>query len=109
MSSTSLAEKLNPQKRGFSPKLAAIVGAILGHDYGVRDRKGGQLTSLSITSDSHVVARSTASDGGGAFIGGADEVDLNLTQLLHDEGVTEEDRTEFDRLYKQNVNDWRLN
>src|SRR5712664_4154548 len=68
---TSLAERLNPRQYGFSPKLTAIIGAIIGHDYGVRDTRGGHLTSISITSDGYVIARSTASDGGGAFIGDA--------------------------------------
>lgn len=103
------AEKINPRNLGFSPKLVAIVGAILGHDYGVRDRKGGLLSSLSITSDGYVMASSTASDGGGAFIGVAQDLDRNLEQfvmVLHNE-VGDEEAEEFERLYKANVTDWR--
>ena len=104
-----LAERINPRNLGFSPKLVAIVGAIIGHDYGVRDRKGGRLTSLSITSDGFVTCGSTASDGGGAFIGSVDDLDRNLEQfvmVLHNE-VGDEDAEEFERLYKVNVRDWR--
>ena len=103
------AERINPRYLGFSPKMVAIVGAIIGHDYGVRDRKGGRLTSLSITSDGFVTASSTASDGGGAFIGSADDLDRNLEQfvmVLHDD-VSDEDAEEFERLVKANVKDWR--
>ena len=104
-----LAERINPRNLGFSPKLTAIVGAIIGHDYGVRDRKGGLLSSLSITSDGYVMASSTASDGGGAFIGDAQDLDRNLDQfvmVLHNE-VGDEEAEEFERLYKANVTDWR--
>ena len=103
------AERINPRNLGFSPKLTAIVGAIIGHDYGVRDRRGGQLTSLSITSDGYVTCGSTASDGGGAFIGSADDLDRNLEQfimVLHND-VSDEDAEEFERVYKANVKDWR--
>jgi hypothetical protein len=103
------AERINPRNLGFSPKMSAIVGAIIGHDYGVRDRKGGQLTSLSITSDGFVTAHSTASDGGGAFLGSADDLDRNVEQFtlaLHD-AASDEDAEEFERLYKANVTDWR--
>ena len=103
------AERINPRNLGFSPRMAAIVGAVIGHDYGVRDRKGGQITSLSITSDGYVVAHSTASDGGGAFLGSADDLDRNLEQFtmaLHD-AASDEDAEEFERLVKANVRDWR--
>ena len=103
------AERINPTNLGFSPKMAAIVGAIIGHDYGVRDRKGGYLTSLSITSDGYVMAQSTASDGGGAFFGDAEDLDRNLeqfTMVLHDD-ISDEDAEEFERLCKTNIRDWR--
>jgi hypothetical protein len=99
------ADRIDPHKFNFSPKLTAIVGAIIGHDYGVRDRKGGTLTSLSITSDGFVTCGSTASDGGGAFIGSADDLDRNLAEWKAD--LTAEDRAEFERTYKASVTDWR--
>ena len=46
------AERIDPRRLGFSPKLQAIVGAIISHDYGVKDLRGNTLRSISITSDS---------------------------------------------------------
>jgi hypothetical protein len=36
-------DRINPARFNFSPMLTAIVGGIIDHDYGVRDRKGGKL------------------------------------------------------------------
>jgi hypothetical protein len=102
---TTFAERINPRNFNFSPKLAAIVGAIIGHDYGVRDRRGGYLTSLSITSDGFVIAFSTASSGGGAFLCDAGELEGNL-ELFKAE-LSPEDLAEFERLYAARVKDWR--
>jgi len=105
----SFAFRIHPGNLGYSPKMAAIVGAIIGHDYGVRDSRGGRLTSLSITSDGYVTAHSTASEGGGAFLGSADDLERNVEEFslnLHD-AASDEDAEEFDRRYKANVRDWR--
>jgi len=105
---TDFAKRINPQIHGFSPKMVAIVGAIIGHDYGARDSRGGQLTGLSITSDGYVIASSTASDGG-ALVGRADDLERNLEQfamVLHD-ATSDEDAEEFERLVAANVKDWR--
>lgn len=99
------ATRINPAKFNFSPKLTAIVGAIIGHDYGVRDRKGGKLTSVSITSDGFVTCGSTASDGGGAFLGDAADLSRNLQLWLRD--LSSPDQRRFAELYKTNVKDWR--
>jgi hypothetical protein len=101
-----LAERINPRRYGFSPKMSALVGAIIGHDYGVRDRKGGQLGHLSITSDGYIIAASTAHESG-AFVGAADDLDENLRKLFHDAKLTEPERAEFFRRYSANVTDWR--
>jgi hypothetical protein len=105
----SFEDRVNPRNLGFSPKMVAIVGAVLNHDYGVRDRKGGRLSNLSITSDGYVMAQSTASDGGGAFLCAATDFEGNIEQfvmVLHNE-VSDEDAEEFERLYAVNVKDWR--
>ncbi len=105
-STNAFAERISPRNFNFSPKLAAIVGAIIGHDYGVRDGvRGGQLTSIAITSDGFVTAGSTASDGGGAFIGSAADLDRNLDQFRAE--LTPPDRAAFDRLYQTRVLDYR--
>jgi hypothetical protein len=96
-------DRINPTRYNFSPKLVAIVGAIIGHDYGVRDRKGGYLTDLSITSDGFVMARSTASDGG-AMIGGASDMERNLE--LWKAQLNAADAAEFMTHYHC-VTDWR--
>jgi len=102
---TTFAERINPTHMGVSPKLVALVGAIIGHDYGVRDRKGGQLLGLSVTSDGFVTAYSTASDGGGAFIGPAADLDHNL--MVWSADLSPADAAEFWRLYAANVTDYR--
>lgn len=102
----TLAIRINPAHFNFSPRLVAIVGAIIGHDYGARDGdRGGRLTSISITSDGFVVAGSTASDGGGAFIGLASDLDRNLARYRA--SLTAADREAFDDLYLANVLDYR--
>ena len=65
-----LAYKSSPQRFGYSAMMTAIVGAIIGYDYGVRDPLGGKLTGISITSDGFIIA-STTSHESGAFIGTA--------------------------------------
>jgi hypothetical protein len=102
------AERINPTNLGFSPKMTSIVGAIIGHDYGVRDSRGGRLTSLSITSDGYLMASSTAHESG-AFIGSANDFQRNLSayRLALGSEVTDADGEEFDRLCALNVRDWR--
>lgn len=72
------AKRINPRKYQFSPRLTAMVGALIGYDYGVRDGRGGYITSLSFTSDGFVIGTSTASDGGGAFLGTREDLKRNL-------------------------------
>jgi len=86
--------------------MAAIVGAIIEHDYGARDGKGGQLGPLSITSDGFVIAQSSAHETG-AFIGEASDLERNLQALLSTANLTEDEAAEWNRLYRKNVTDWR--
>jgi hypothetical protein len=106
MTVAKLAEKLNPRVHGFSPKMAALVGAMIGFDYGVRDDKGGHIGPLSITSDGFVIAASDVHESG-AFLGDFREIDKNLKLLLADANLTAAERKEFNRLYKKNVLDLR--
>lgn len=99
------AKRIDPPNFNFSPKMAAIAGAIIGHDYGVRDRKGGRLTSLSITSGGFVICGSTAHKGG-AMVADAEELERNLEMWKAD--LSAEDRAEFERIYKARVIDHRL-
>ena len=102
----NLAEKLNPRKLGYSPKMAAIVGAIIGHDYGSRDPRGGKIGHISITSDGFIIAQTTSHETG-AFLGEASDLERNLIMLVDDAKLTKEERAEYDRLYHSNVTDWR--
>lgn len=97
-------ERINPKNFNFSPKLTALVGAIIGHDYGARDGKNGQLTSVSITSDGYVIAGSTAHESG-AFVGSASDLERNLAMWKAD--LTAEDRKQFESIYSARVTDWR--
>lgn len=76
------AKRIHPRKYQFSPRLAAMVGAIIGYDYGVRDGRGGHITSLSFTSDGFVIGQSTASSGGGAFLGTRADLKENIDSWL---------------------------
>lgn len=100
----TFADRINPARFNFSPKMTALVGAIVGHDYGVRDGRGGRLTSLSITSDGYVICGSTAHETG-AFVGSADDLDRNLANYLV--FLTPADRAEFAKVYAVRVTDWR--
>lgn len=98
------ALRINPATLGFSPKMVAIVGAIIGYDYQVRNFL--KLTAIHITSDGFVIG-STDPISSGAFLG--DYVDLfkNLS-LLSDE-LTLTDNKRFCELYNQRVTDYRTN
>jgi hypothetical protein len=100
----TFADRINPKNLGFSPFMAAIIGAIIGHDYGVRDRKGGHLSNLSITSDGFVVAQSTASNGGGAFLCSKSDLFRNLDTFKAALGTA--DRAQFETLQHSRITDW---
>jgi hypothetical protein len=102
----TLAMRINPAKHGYSPRMTAIVGAILGFDYGVRDGHGNQLTSLSITSDGFVIA-GTDPVTSGAFLGDVRDLDRNINMFLADVKLTEDERKEWDAGYAVHVTDWR--
>jgi hypothetical protein len=108
MTIEKLAEKLNPRKHNFSPKMAALLGAILGYDYGVRDSRGGRLTSLNITSDGFVICGSTASDGGGAFVGEAGDLHRNLAELIRAAKLTKAERKFFFDTFHSRCTDYSL-
>jgi hypothetical protein len=93
------AERINPRRFNFSPKLTAIVGAIIGYDYGVRDGRGNHLTSISITYDGFVIASCNA------FLGNADDLALNLRAFTR--CLSAGDAGEFDKMYHDRVQDWR--
>lgn len=94
------AARINPRQFNFSPKLTALVGAIIGFDYGVRDGRGNHISSISITSDGFIIASCNA------FLGSADDLNSNLA--IYRNELSQEDRRTFDTFYQSNVKDWRL-
>src|ERR1019366_9594787 len=96
----TFAERINPRKFNFSPKLTALVGAIIGFDYGVKDVRGNTLHSISISSDGFIFG-----NGSQSFIGTASDLDANLLQFTTF-CLNRADRKRFSSLYKKRVTDW---
>lgn len=94
-----LGERIHPRKFSFSPKFAALLGSIIGHDYGVTDRKGNSVSSFSITSDGFIVSSSNA------FLGDAADLERNLADFYT--CISADDASEVARRYKANVLDYR--
>jgi hypothetical protein len=103
-STSNFAIRTNPTQFNFSAKLAAIVGAIIGYDYGVRDGRGNRLTGLSITSDGFLIGHTEDTDSS-SFLGDAADLKWNLDLFVTK--LSPKDKTEFERLYSKNVKDWR--
>lgn len=98
------AARINPANLGYSPKMGAIVGAIIGHDYGARDARGNRITGISITSDGFVMG-STDPVSSGALIGRVEDLQRNLARFYQDIG--EKDAEIFQEMYAARVQDWR--
>jgi len=93
----TLVEKLHPKRfTDMSPKMAAIVGCILGESWTTPG-----VTDLSITSDGCVVCFES-------FIGSVEDFDRNIENLLVAADLTNEERKEFDTHYNNRVTDWRV-
>ncbi len=92
----TLARKLHPERfTDMSGKMAAIVGYILGESW-----TEPAITALSVTSDGFVTTESE-------FMGEAADLDRNLLNLLIAAELTPDERAEFERLYRERVDDWR--
>jgi hypothetical protein len=94
--SVTLADKLRPDRyTAMSGRMAAIVAYVLDEDW-----TEPAIAALSVTSDGFAM---TDSD----FIGEAADLDRNLLVLLATAEVTAEERQEFERRYRERVDDWR--
>jgi hypothetical protein len=92
----TLAIKLHPDRfSAMSGKMAAIVGYILGESW-----TEPEIAALSVTSDGFVLTDAE-------FFGEAADLDRNLLNLLVAAEVTPEERADFERLYRERVDDWR--
>ncbi len=96
-----LLEKLHPANvTGFSPKMAAIMGAFLNQDW-ASPRRGGPLGCFSITSDAFVVS-------GDHFLGSVAEFESNIKLYVDAANLNGAERAYWDELYARKVTDWRL-
>lgn len=103
----TLAAKFQAVLTNYSPKMAALLGAVIGHDFGVRDGQGNQVTSLSITADGFVIGHTPDPDSS-PFIGSADDLDRNLALVLADAKLNADEAALYTTLLFQNVKDWRI-
>jgi hypothetical protein len=92
----TLAAKLHPDRfTAMSGRMAAIVAYILGESW-----SQPEIVALSVTSDGFVTTEAE-------FFGAAADLDRNLLNLLIAAGLTNEERAEFERRYRERVDDWR--
>lgn len=92
----SLAEKLHPDHfSAMSGKMAAIIGYVLGESW-----TEPEIKAMSVTSDGYVTSESE-------FLGEAADLDRNILNLLVAADLSDEERSEFERLYRDRVDDWR--
>jgi hypothetical protein len=92
----TLAEKLHPSRFSeMSGKMAAIIGYVLGESW-----TEPAISGLSVTSDGFVT---TESD----FLGEAADLDRNILNLLAAAELSDDERSEFEFLYRERVDDWR--
>jgi hypothetical protein len=59
-----------------------------------------EITALSVTSDGFVTMESE-------FLGEAADLDRNILNLLVAADLSAEERAEFERMYRERVDDWR--
>ena len=92
----SLAEKLHPDRfTDMSGKMAAIVAYVIGEPW-----TEPEIIALSVTSDGFVTTEAE-------FMGEAADLDRNLLNLLVAADLSNAERAEFERLYRERVDDWR--
>ena len=100
----TLAQKLHPRRfPGMSGEMAAIVAYVLGEDW-----TEPEIAELAVTSDGAVLARTDGDVGMSAFIGSAQDLDMNVSNLLAVVGLTEQERAAWGALYSARVDDYRL-
>lgn len=92
----TLASKLHPDRfSAMSGKMAAIVAYILGESW-----TEPEIAALSVTSDGFVLTDAE-------FFGEAADLDRNLLNLLVAAEATAQERADFERRYRERVDDWR--
>jgi len=95
----SLKAKLHPSRfTHMSPKMAALVAAILGEDWAT---PAIDPPEIHITSDGFVTA------GASDFVGTARDFFRNFKALLKAAGLTEEELSLWRECFAKHVTDWR--
>jgi hypothetical protein len=103
MSKEDLAQKLHPRKfTAMSGKMAAIVGYVLDQDW-----TSPGLAEMAITSDGFVLARRDGDIGCNEWIGDVGDLERNVHNLLDAAELSQDERTEWQRLFQARVTDWR--
>jgi len=104
----TVQQKLNPRRfSDMSPKMAAIVGFVVGKKY---TRPG--IASMYVTSDGFVIARPSVESGGTShagheqFIGTLSQLEDNWERLLDATELTIQERAVAERLF-QKISDFR--
>lgn len=99
----SLAQKLHPRNfTAMSGKMAAIVGYVVGQEW-----TAPEIAELAVTSDGFVLARLRGDIGCNDWVSSAEDMDRNVANLLEAAGLTPDEKTEWQRLFKARVMDWR--
>lgn len=99
----TMVEKLRPSRfTQMSPKMAAIVGCILGEKY-----TDPSLAELCITADGFVMGRHSDDCGFNEWIGEASDLERNWRNLLEAAGLTPEETQDAMMHYRVRVQDWR--
>lgn len=101
----TLADKLNPQKYGYNAMMTCIVGAVIGYDYGIQHPTLGRVERLTIAASGDVLADA---HGHQHSLGSHVEMIAFLRRLLADARATDQERQEFERRFKEHVQDWRV-
>lgn len=102
---SQLKRKLNPARfPGMSPKMAAIVGYLLGEKF-----TEPSIVGISITSDGFVLANRSGDIGANEMLGNDTDLTRNLDNLIQAAGLNPTEREEFRAKIRSkiNANDWR--
>lgn len=98
-----LSKKLHPSRfTEMSPKMAAIVGCIIGEKF-----TNPSLVELSVTSDGYVLGRQERDCGLNEWIGSVRDLERNLSHLVVCADLTPEESEELWQRYEAIVKDWR--
>lgn len=92
-------QKLHPRRfKGMSPKMASIVGFVLGERF-----TDPAIEDMIVTVDGCVLAQHEGDVGFNDFVGAKSDLVRNWNNLLDAAGLTPEERIEAEKLFKAKV------